>query len=795
MGIRLKSLYYSDSDVAYGIEIHDADLPNDPARDFDMPKSGAPKIIYDNDETDIFNPIVSSSCKFTMWVDDVYHRAFFTLLSTSSEGRFFLRVYYLDGTTEITVHIGNILHDTVFLEESKDAKLQIHSVDPLMEFDNKDYAPKNPVGNILDLSVLPYDGIFLEYTLMTSACIQYFFPNDTDVVLEVLNEYKSQNAVDGSNMFQLTRLKNYFKKSEEGRPIERESALSVMSEILRSLGSRIYFDSGRYFIEQIGARVNSSMTTSFYNAGRLNNFTGVSLGTSHDLTWSSEISTDAAPRVSLLPPIQRVVLEQIGDFRDNLLFNQVMLFDSVETPVVVDTIYSDSQALKIFCSLQIRAWRDITYNDGTLQVQTYDDDQNDPNNPLTVLARYTYVRISLRISVGNKYLTGFGVLNYSTGANNRMLAIDDAVWSSDSADRLIVMAPVYNRFSDLNVNADNYIQTVDIVSPVMESTGDVVFSSKTIEAPLLEDAEGGFSPDPLYTDLLGQQVNGTINWISSADSLTVVNSSGTSDNTGSTFTTLLNDENNTIVLNANYSMGSFPDTSSIYRVFVWDGVNSNNDFEEYEESVNWVHPDFGSMPYQHLAIHDMLAIRSTVRRRLDISLHLPDVRISMRTRLIYDGRVYIPFYLNFHTAEDIVSGLWMDIAKVTSSVPPVEEDFPDLPTNLLGNGVVNGFQSSATSDIDYYKLIEDINSDYVDVSDYSDLPNPGVIDSYSIRRSMFVFLGAAKQRYKNTVRENLKTGEFRINYTEKRLEWKRSVSGKTVELYIRASYESSGSTS
>ena len=94
--VRLKSLYYSSENIAYGIEIHDTTIDVDTDIDFDMPISGAPSLQYEGDEDDIFSPILACSASFTMWVETAAHRLFYQDYITYNEGRFYMSLYYID---------------------------------------------------------------------------------------------------------------------------------------------------------------------------------------------------------------------------------------------------------------------------------------------------------------------------------------------------------------------------------------------------------------------------------------------------------------------------------------------------------------------------------------------------------------------------------------------------------------------------------------------------------------------------------------------------------------------------
>ena len=179
MAVRLKSLYYSSENVAYGVEIHDTTLGADTDVDFDMPISGAPSLQYEGDETDVFSPVLACSASFTMWVETSVHRAFFQDFVTAAEGRFYMRLFYIDGVTEIDYFVGKVVHDTAYLEDSYLPSFTIRAVDAMMELKTIDYEQANLKESFIQILLLN--------CLMSSSVTTLFFDNDTDDVLHVYN--------------------------------------------------------------------------------------------------------------------------------------------------------------------------------------------------------------------------------------------------------------------------------------------------------------------------------------------------------------------------------------------------------------------------------------------------------------------------------------------------------------------------------------------------------------------------------------------------------------------------------
>ena len=749
--VRLKSLYYSSENIAYGIEIHDTTIDVDTDIDFDMPISGAPSLQYEGDEDDIFSPILACSASFTMWVETAAHRLFYQDFITAAEGQFYMRLFYVDGVTEITYFIGKVVHDAAYLEDSDLPTFTIRAIDAMMELKTIEYEQLDTLAS--------YTTIILENCLMRSTVTTLFYTNDTDGVLHVYNEYISVLQADATDVLADTYLANYFNTSSNGQE-DRFSCLDVLSEILRGLGARMYMDKGRYVLEQIRGRDSATSQYTLYNK------LGVKLSTDNqdfDITINnaSDAFALAHPLYTFVPPVRDIVLSQNGDFIDNLLFAHRFGYNETNAAITIGNLSVLDDDLKVYSRIRIKPH----------VIKNADYIISQP--------KFGYIKMQARIQIGDRYLRGSAKILQTYADQTFNTTAGDLLWTTDSADRVEIIVPTYVKYNNLQQNANDFIFTIDITSPVIQATGDIIFDI---------DSDGAFTDSNADTAITSI-IPFTNAWESFSSALSILKGLGDSNSTkGTTIITLQNDTDNTVVYRTEYSMGDFPETSSIQRL----RVNSPQ-----VDSTEWTHPDFGNMSFQKLAMHDILAVRRQARRKLDIKYCLRGLfPITPRNRLIYGSKKYIPLSCQMQTAKDAASGIYFEIGLNKGAIinPPIVIDpyivdhtggFQDNttgggPTNLLGN-------TEVPSD-GYYQLVASATGDNVDVSDYEGLPDPDSITGDSIRKSLKVYIGGTKQRFNNVAKSLLIVGEFRINYASQLLEWGRDNTGKVIEIDSNENY-------
>ena len=749
--VRLKSLYYSSENIAYGIEIHDTTIDTDTDIDFDMPLSGAPSLQYEGDEEDIFSPVLACSASFTMWIETTAHTLFYTDFISSAEGRFYMKLFYVDGGTEVTYFIGKVVHDTAYLEDSEMPTFTIRAIDSMMELKTIEYSQVATLAS--------YTDIIVKYCLMQSTVTDLFYTNDTDGILHVYNEYISVLQSDATDVLADTYLLDYFNTSSDGQQ-NKFTCLDVLSELLRGLGARMYMDKGRYVLEQIRGRDTATSQYTLYNKLGVKLSTG---NTDFDITINeaSDAFAIAHPLYTFVPPVRDIILSQNGDFVDNLLFARRFGYNESNAAVTVGNLSVLDDDLKVYSRIRIKPH--IIKNADYVIGQP----------------KFGYIKMQVKIQIGTRYLKGTAKILQTYANQTYNTSAINLLWTTDSSDTVEVIVPSYVKYNNLQQNANDFIFTVDITTPVIEATGDIVYDI---------DSDGAFTNSTADTPITSITPFSNA-WESFSSALSLLKGLGDSNTTkGVTIIQMQNDIDNTVIYRTEYSMGDFPGTSSIQRLRVND---------PQVDSTQWTHPDFGNMSFQKLALHDILAVRRQARRKLDINFCLKGLfPITPRNRLVYGSKKYIPLSCQMQTAKDEAAGIFFEIGLNKGVIinPPIEID-PYIVDHTggfqdnTGGGGTNNLLGNTTLPADgYYKLVSSASGDNVDVSDYEGLPDPSTVTGDSIRKSLKVHIGGAKQRFNNVAKSLLIVGEFRINFASQLLEWGRDNSGKVIEIDSNENY-------
>ena len=759
--------------MPYGLEIHDTELATDTDIDFNMPMVGGPTVTYENSEDNIFSEVVPARCTFTMELETVAHSSFYSDYRTASEGRFFVRLYYVDvGSNIVPMFIGKLLHDITSLDDGPYQELTLSAADPLLELVEEDFIFQSLTDSNYNWGYSSFAKILSEYIFKKSKTLQHFYTQDTDTVFHVFNEWRSTVHTDSTDMLSNTYIKDYFRYADSG-VVEIRSCLYALGEIMRSLGARIYFDSGVYVIEQLNTRHNNTFTFSKYM--RDGTFAGTetkSYTLNHD---NKEYFIYANPKYTLLAPIKSVVLEQNGYFKENLIYDLALDQSTINTgtPVQISTVSDLSVDLRVYLRINIRNW-----------VEKYSTlAQGATSGPLapydSAWPKFGYFRYAIRVQVGNKYLGGSGTIVYNPVNQSYQLVVPFLAWSDFDTARVRVFIPFGVMFSDLQQNVDDDVYMIDIISPNIEEEGDVFFSMSTsgaYEGPSIANVFDSLDlPHPYLNKLV----------VTGSTLAIVSNVEDNSDEKGSTITTLPNDLNNSIVHNVRYDMGSFAGTSSNHKIRVHDGT-------ELVDSDEWVHPDLGNMTYQMLAIHDILSFKRIPRDKLYMSME-PNSKSPFRMihRLLLNGTVYMPLSLSYDTGQDIGEYTWIEIDKQVANIQSPTTVLPvvDYSVNpfVSSTGTTSSLQGGSGA-ITYYNLVDSAVGDSVDISDYVGLQDPALVTDDSVRRSIKIYMGGTKQRYKDVVKSSLKTGEFRIDFANKLVEWGRDISGRVIEIEAYDNY-------
>ena len=89
--------------------------------------------------------------------------------------------------------------------------------------------------------------------------------------------------------------------------------------------------------------------------------------------------------------------------------------------------------------------------------------------------KYGYIKMQARIQVGTRYLKGSAKILQTYANQLYNTRAGDLEWTTNAAHRVEIVVPTYVKYNNLQENANDFIFTIDITSPVIEATGDIVF--------------------------------------------------------------------------------------------------------------------------------------------------------------------------------------------------------------------------------------------------------------------------------------------------------------------------------
>lgn len=760
MAVRLRTKYTAISHTpgvthkVYELEIHDTRLETDANIEFRM-RQGDARLSNDNEGEDIFQPIVTSSYTFNIMIENADHESFLSDFALAPEGRFLVRLYrnVSGGNSQTTKFLGRILHDTTNIYDVDIPVISLNVADPLTELESIDF-------DTYDQLRYRWKQVIIDQMLMQSKTLQYFYPNNTDEILHIYNKWKDAQHTDPTDILTRTFMQNYHREEENGQ-IKKKKIGFALADILRGHASRIYFEDGVYVIEQIISRLDEIISFSKYSVDQtfIGNF--ILNPTTIDFT-NSNYEADQFPVRQFLPPLNSVVLAQTGKYIENLLFGYKFAWNfAVNGPYQISSVTQlDNQ--KVYCRLNINPWIRIL------------EDAIDGISP-----KFGYVVFDCHIQVGNRYLKGKAGI---TQSYNQKLTknITDAEWTFLSTDRVRLYMPAYTFYLNSQNNAQDIVYTFDIISPLLPVAGDVYFDFRYIGLydDLFLSAPFDYSPH-----------SGSLDWEANSNSISILTDiEDSNEDAGTVLTTLVNDLSNTKIYDITYGLGSHPGSTDVRRLTVNTVAN---------DSIEWTHPDFGNMPYQDMAIHDIRSIYSTATKKLTMTMRCAKEDpgyIRMRDRLLYKGEIYIPMSYSLDTIKEVAQVIWFKLdADYTEPSGPiiVTPHIKSISSGLVGPTItttnLQGEPSDETPDGKFYRYLP-ITGDEIPLPDYVAFPNPNLITHDSIRASWKVWIASTKYIFKDKAKAELDQAEFALDFTNKKILLPRSKTGRYAEIDIEDRY-------
>ena len=676
MGVRLFSVFVSDYGSDFTIEIIDTEFTGTPS-EFKTDSSGF-TLDYSSTTDDIVSPIIGSSCKVGMYVEDVtQENDLINLLKDYQEDRFYLRIYssedsrviditdttvsnfntrvqadggtmesgscitsdinelggakfYIPSVSEDIYWTGKITQDLVRVEdEYYPYKYEITAVDGIGLLANTDY---NTSGNKTlfevfeeSINLIGVDHLYSDLNFYLATCFNSWDINQTYNV-----------DTDATQLVRFNTL--VYRETQDDGSYIQPKALDILKELCTIFGARIYQRRGTYVLEQYKEREDveyryfkydkhgdeidvedriddASITQTSYQGARLN-----------------------GGAYNFLPALKKVEITYSQTRLSNLLANR-LTFTQVSNPVSLGTLVNDDNG-------QILISGDLYYS------FLYNG-----SGPQAVVEFYMPI---FRIEVKQEDIQNPGTYyylqrNFTPGGGSNMFGATS--WTTTPSYYYLEGGVAKNSVQGLNL-ASNF----NVITPPLQVDGNTTLD---IEFYNIYDLAGTVQTVPVnYTSQIAMQEI-------TAKYLT----NGTPGTTVQVFTST--NGNTKVASNLTLDLG---------EVKIGDSQGLDGSFYIYDgstwvPSTSWRRGNSGSyINLYKLLTKEVLSFYRNPVERFSGTILAP---YTYGTRLVWDSKYFMPTTASYNAGFDEWSGEWFvidaDETDITVSEPvdlePVDATF------------------------------------------------------------------------------------------------------------------------
>lgn len=747
---RLQCTYRSTKQKLWKIIIYDRDAVSETSIEFDT-VAGA-EITRKGDDNNPHHNIFPSKAVFTMFLENSDHDSFYDDLVGSREGRFlvYIHTYMADETTEWPMFHGFILQDLSPVEDRKCPSFQITAVDGLQQLQNVRYQENgNPLNNYLIKE-------YFYNCIKEVKWLDYFMASDDDMV-EYAFQWSSQYHAVDAEILKESRLANYFRKFEDGRLLYY-TCYEILDDLLKGFNAQLFYHKGRYVIEQVGIKSSDTLVTTYWQSYDSNTTTSVGYTPlEYDYDSNTNISADTYPLKNHLPPLKSIDIRQRGDHLSNVLL-PFKWTDTSATETIISSLEDPDGKTRLFFDSTFYAYMENATGIGT----------------------ELYAKFRLTVRNNTVYATRTYANDYDFKANGGLVpniytgeSITNITWSGSSPDYIEFWVKVGYLKDDVVPTYDNLLNFYKYMIFQTPPFTSGVFLSINLQL------EGIYTDSNFTTAYVGGD---TIRWGIDRVNRAYISHSLDDREAQDVIIPVTVNSDATFEIEHPFSMGDYPSSASKQKIQVHNGTT-------WVDSDGWVDPDTaGNALFQYMAANEIAAMRDKPRLKLDVSLFYEKLLhpIDFRRTIIYKTKRMISMGLTINTIDDTTEGRYFEIDKVYNGTI----GDPTTP-NPVGLSHTFGLSSQAGSSSNavpvattppYAKEFDNVTNDYIDVSDYDELPDPDEVTDSSIRASILLFSGSAKFRFKNVAKASLSSYQFRINYASKRIEFKKAQNGKDFEM-------------
>lgn len=253
----------SDQQREWKLEILDNES-NTFIDDFKLNSDGV-EIKTNGNKREIAQHIISTTAKFTVYVENADHEAFVLSLGTSVEGRYSVKIY-LDNEIEF---IGTITTDMVEIENGpKPYEFELEASDGLKLIKGKTWRQDSDLKIGFPFLVTLHDILFS--ALEALPCFDLYGVGD-DFLSVAINWYSKEhedNSLATGNVLESTRCVDITFAEKENEDFIDFDAFTTIEAIAKTFFCRVYQSKGRFIFEQIQLRQNDSVEYINYNSSK-----------------------------------------------------------------------------------------------------------------------------------------------------------------------------------------------------------------------------------------------------------------------------------------------------------------------------------------------------------------------------------------------------------------------------------------------------------------------------------------------------------------------------------------------
>ena len=261
MAKRFHSGFISDLGVEYDVEVWDSSFGG-ASTAFTLDGRGF-QLSYEGSTSEIYSPLMPSSCTFSMQIESANETAintFITDLLTANEKRFQVKI--TTGASPSIHWFGNILNDISRQQDTSPSYFEVQAVCGIGALKDVDY---NNAG-------IAYTGTATLMQHIVTALgkigtLDTFFTAGTAAITTISNWYEDSHTTGSAeDLLTKTRLKHaaFFKIDDNG-VYTYQSAYDVLKYIAQRFGYVIKISDGRFRIEQISERDNTTIRERYYD--------------------------------------------------------------------------------------------------------------------------------------------------------------------------------------------------------------------------------------------------------------------------------------------------------------------------------------------------------------------------------------------------------------------------------------------------------------------------------------------------------------------------------------------------